>query len=882
MKVASTASTASPSTGRPSRFSFIVKALAAATVFIAYSAALVSVGMLAFRSLQSDGSGQGPEMSYRAMPKRLVNASKNHLTAIRRNAPFERLHLDIKFKHLEKLRAKQQEAMDAGVLMASNEDFVPATIRYAGRSVETKIRLKGDALDHLHGDKWSLRVKIQSNDQLFGMRRFSLQSPGVRDFQAEPIYLKHLRSEGVLTPRYHFVEVTVNGKDIGVMAVEEHFAKELLESQRRREGVIVRFDENPAWRNLSTNGTFGPYGNPHAAMLTPFDSSKIAESPELTGDLATATGMMRGFLAGKLSAPDVFDVELMTRFMAVSEVWRTPHPLVWHNLRFYFNPLSARLEPVGFDGNVQAVIFKPGIVTTHGDFTPLLLEDPVFRAAFIRNLARIAEDMADGSLVGRSREIEADLVPRLQEGFQYIERMRFDDLIRRAQNLALITEENFDFFLPPMGDLDMPFPLPLRAYLCTNCESPSIEFANLLPVPVEVLSVASTQKPKNQTDAAEPTLRATFPLILSATADMQAPKSTFVEVHTATDPVEYAMEAVVRVVGQSQRHIVPIEPYFDVATTSPIPKSSLEEALALHSFLSAAEADNAILVAPGVWNVVDPLVIPEGMALQISAGTELRFPEDGIVVSSGPLIFEGTAEQPITLAPQVGTATWGGMISVRTDAPHVFKHVVVRSTSGIKLDGWRLTGGVTLRFADVKISDSTFTGDRGEDALNIIRSRFELSRVVFHDTTSDALDVDFSEGVIQGGRFSKIGGDGIDVSGTQITIDGTVLTEINDKAISVGEASRLTARNIRIEKVSIGAASKDGSVLVLEDSYVSEATTAAVSAYTKKPVYGPAQARIDRVEMQNVATKTLVQMGSRATVDGVDAVEQPFDTDIMH
>lgn len=81
------------------------------------------------------------------------------------------------------------------------------------------------------------------------------------------------------------------------MAVKEHFSMELLESQKRREGVTMRFDESASWKNLSLNGTFG---------------------------------LMRGFMAGRLPAADVFDVELMTRFIAVAEVWRTHHTLAWH------------------------------------------------------------------------------------------------------------------------------------------------------------------------------------------------------------------------------------------------------------------------------------------------------------------------------------------------------------------------------------------------------------------------------------------------------------------------------------------------------------------------------------------------------------------------
>src|SRR5262245_54949880 len=139
--------------------------------------------------------------------------------------PVERIYVDIAFKRMQKLREKRDEAFRIGVLMNSDDDFVPASIRHGDRSIPVKLRLKGDWTDHLEGDKWSLRIHTRKDDQLFGMRRFSIQNPATRGFQGEPILLAHLRREGVVVPRYLFVDVTVNGSDIGLMALEEHFSK---------------------------------------------------------------------------------------------------------------------------------------------------------------------------------------------------------------------------------------------------------------------------------------------------------------------------------------------------------------------------------------------------------------------------------------------------------------------------------------------------------------------------------------------------------------------------------------------------------------------------------------------------------------------------------
>ena len=80
------------------------------------------------------------------------------------------LVIDIKFKNMQKIIQKRRQALDEGFLRQSDDDFVPASIRYKDRTVKVQMRLKGDLPDHLEGDKWSFRIHTKSDDQLFGMR----------------------------------------------------------------------------------------------------------------------------------------------------------------------------------------------------------------------------------------------------------------------------------------------------------------------------------------------------------------------------------------------------------------------------------------------------------------------------------------------------------------------------------------------------------------------------------------------------------------------------------------------------------------------------------------------------------------------------------------
>ncbi len=50
-----------------------------------------------------------------------------------------KLIIDIKFRHLSNLHAKRREALDIGYLVQGENDYVPASIRIGGRTVDASL-----------------------------------------------------------------------------------------------------------------------------------------------------------------------------------------------------------------------------------------------------------------------------------------------------------------------------------------------------------------------------------------------------------------------------------------------------------------------------------------------------------------------------------------------------------------------------------------------------------------------------------------------------------------------------------------------------------------------------------------------------------------------
>ena len=166
------------------------------------------------------------------------------------------------------------------------------------------------------------------------------------------------------------------------------------------------------------------------------------------------------------------------------------------------------------------------------------------------------------------------------------------------------------------------------------------------------------------------------------------------------------------------------------------------------------------------------------------------------------------------------------------------------------------------------MSHCRFTNHRGlDDQLNIFRSRIQLTSCEFGDCSGDALDGDFVEGTISHCSFHDVGGDAIDFSGSNVTVEKTVLLRINDKGISAGERSVVHIDDLRCDRVSIAVASKDASRVTLQGGSISNARFA-LAAYRKKPEYAPATITASGLEMKDVEAPTVIQTDSHIVLEG--------------
>jgi hypothetical protein len=131
-------------------------------------------------------------------------------------------------------------------------------------------------------------------------------------------------------------------------------------------------------------------------------------------------------------------------------------------------------------------------------------------------------------------------------------------------------------------------------------------------------------------------------------------------------------------------------------------------------------------------------------------------------------------------------------------------------------------------------------------------------------------------------RFEEIGGDALDASGSAIDASQLSFRGIRDKAISLGESSRIAASSIDIVGSGVGIASKDASQATFRDVSGREIATALLMAYNKKPEYGRASLMVADVSFDESATLAIAQKGNSVVIDGKEIHARSLDVDALY
>jgi hypothetical protein len=794
-----------------------------------------------------------------------------------------------KFIKIKKIR---ERAFYNHILQSTDDDWVKAMIFGDGKMMKAKIRLKGDWLDHLQGDKWSFRVKLKKGFAWRRLRTFSVQTPLARGYLMKWVAHKFYDSQDILTTRYGFVPLFLNNRSLGLYAYEEHFVKQLVESRNRREGPIVKFTEDAFWQ-MQKIYKIQQYWQPlpffESTVIKPFKQSKTIESPSLRKQFNNAAKLMQQYKTGSKLPSEIFNVDALAKYYASLELTHARHGMAWHNQRFYYNPLIDRLEPISFDGYTEdpkidfsindnylyKAFHTQGRVKAEEALVLRLFGDSVFREKYLHFLKKYSTEQFVDSVLQTFHQdlVYNDSLLRIEFPDHPYDHRFYQKSARAIRQYLPKLEKYVDERLKQGG---LNFTVRKEKYTDSTVFENTPEF------------FVNTYIQEKKGDSVLLYVENYFPrsIILTGTGK----KKKFADYHFVEMPKLKPFKEKVdtlkiwadtnatylffMIKGEYDDFVSEINPW--PVPRGLTPRQELMEKVDLSLPVFAKVEKEKIFIKQGTTTVDYPVIIPEGYTVYFEPGTTLDFVDSAFLISFSPVVIKGRKEQPVEIRSSDWTSQ--GFQVLHPKGKCVVHHARFVNLNTLNYKTWTLTGAVTFYEADVDFNHFTIKNNQCEDALNTVRSKFTMDHAHFEKTFGDAFDSDFSTGKIDHTTFVNIGNDAIDFSGSKIDIERVLVDNASDKGVSGGEDSHLRIKEVEIKNCNIGIASKDLSHLDVLDSRIEDCKYGLV-LLRKKPEYGPATMTLKNTIITGCPENWLIEKGSSIIIDGkkIEGIKKNVD-----
>tara|TARA_B100000780_G_scaffold277499_1_gene248337 strand:+ start:678 stop:3326 length:2649 start_codon:yes stop_codon:yes gene_type:complete len=721
----------------------------------------------------------------------------------------KKISIEITQKNIIKIESNRKDILD--FLKDQQKEFKYAVPFVEGSSFiinkneifKSDIRLKGDRRIHFEDrSNSSYRIDIK-NDEVFNeMSKFSIQKPRIRNYLNEWIFHELLGDGGLVKLKYDFYDFYLNGKFLGFYNVEEGFGKVLLERNKRRNGPIFSLFESLEKFDLTTSqNKFEVY------------NKKYWEKEENLEITRSAIKKLNNFLEGKEDIEEVFDLEKWAWFFAVTDLTYTYHGTLFKSVKFYYNPINGKFEPIGFDGHRQTPNYNEEMldlfnnidrtnfsiaknkVKNNINYSSSIEREFFFKnkdinynfySEYVKSIKKISsKEFLDNFFKSRANKIK-----KINSGI-YSDKYKFDydterksgvgiyyfskkEIYRRAESLLQIFSLKKDTLFIEEDEENLIFNnYDYTNYFLANgkifCNNNNIDITNF-KIDKKILYLKKDDEFNYSCN------------------------KIFFEDIISGEKIEFV-----------------INKYNSFKKKSNINKNNYLKYFYLEN--------KKVKLKNDFTTINENIYIPKGYVVLITAGQKILLKDSAFIFSNSNWIVGDLKKA--TFIGGTNENYGGGLIIYDNDKTSFFINCDFKYLNGLKLKTSKeannffserlIYGSVNFFQTNVAIKNSRFKNINSEDGLNIVSSSYLLKNSIFKEIKQDAVDIDFSNGEIQNINFENIGNDAIDFSGSTSEISFLNFKNISDKAISVGENSILNISNISVKNSLVGIASKDGS-----------------------------------------------------------------------
>jgi len=781
------------------------------------------------------------------------------------NSNFPIYSIKIKSGDYREIKALTTRLKETGILSNEKKQWFPIKFDDGNDTYKAKIRIKGDFANHWEKTKKSWRVKFKKKKLFRAYRELDFILPADKAYEVEKVASDLAREAGLLVPDVKFAQLKINGVDMGLYLMRENPGKETLERLRYPEGEIIRSQN--IWTQTFQSG-FGlhPYVNVYFSRFNKPVLDTYAAS--FTGTLKKHPMTGYAFARWKkllelirnsdnkeffTEIESIVDIDKFLKWNAITWLFGSTHAHWGDNLRWYYDNTTGLFEPIIYDVNRYAIdnqhkgTFE---ATEHDPLIKRVLKDAGYQ--FKRNQilwGYLHNPKFDAAM--RSEKLFAQIKPNLLRG---VDAAVPNQLKTHHERTIEILSKNKSSLIDHLA-YNRLFVTPIFSKSKLELEIIPDSLSNIKISQIELL-IAGLQ-------AAQPTI------VLSDSKGVKQNVSsrsiikenklvlnfTDLEIWTPRDkqllpyPAQWKLT-----ISLPKTEALPTD--IKISATNQISGLEVPEASIIQSPIAFENEEggqsfglpfkkvgNTLVLEQGDYVVKKDVILPENYKVTLNPGVTLKLAPNINIISYGALKAVGTREMPIKVIPAEQGKPWGSFAVIRAKERSELKHFIVAGGSEAYRAGLYLSGELCFYSSDVSLSHCQINNAQADDGLNIKKAKFSIRDCVFKNNASDAFDGDWVEGVVEKSNFVSNGGDGIDLSGSNVTVKDSLFFKMGDKAISAGEKTRLYAVNNIFRGSRIGLASKDLSKVEVHSSAFYENKTA-VSLYRKKQIFGGGQGEV--------------------------------------
>ena len=747
------------------------------------------------------------------------------------------------FKIITLQQQLDAEAADAGIIrlrvdpsqlhlwqrdgLALWDQWIDAALVHGSTFHPVKLRKRGDTSIHWLTEKKSFTLKTSKSSLFKGYRRLAFT---VKEVLPQYLTNRLAAQFGLLTPFSTITPVFLNDRFYGIYRAAELIDESFLRRQGRMPGNIFRGDtaeRGEYFKGLPRNLFVNPYIWDRTAVVNSPSNDKLTIPQDFLLALHGTT------FVDHLHLMNWLDQDEIARLFALMLIVGDPYHMSGvHNQFWYEDPSSGVLHPVPWDLRLlrlKASTREP--LHRINDFLRVVLRNPLVSDHTFHLLSQY---LADDKLLQQAERIVHDIYHRYQSHFEHdhLKRYLIPDVGAPSEvmaifkdNLHLLKDWIRDSAIVYRAEIQTAHPIVLdfeaRGYVGNDLHA--------LEVAGDLKSTGATQliadwNRNGILDASDPELPSQWsstgaggrmalvsPLALLPGIDTQQRA----EIKPA--PLHYRL--FIKGIDKTSRITAVHADLRNRATQEPAriaawqPGRTISPTPSWHPWQYPAPTPTIYRLS-GDAHLSSTMRIPKGSTLIIEAGAKVHMAPDVSILAWGRVFARGSQTQPITFLPAVKGQPWGAIALQGPGANgSLFEHAQFTGGGGATLGRITYKGMVSIhRATGVTFHHSTFSNNtRSDDALNAVHAKVDLYDCTFIQANADAVDFDYSFGVIQNCQFDLSGNDAIDLMTSAPKIVGNLIRRSGDKGISIGEASHPFIFNNYITECVRGVEIKDRS-----------------------------------------------------------------------